>query len=87
MLNDRILEQGIEGTQANGLHTLNPVLCSPVDPSSSGGTKLDAYMGVNYVSNCRVRAALEVGKTLWQDLDGTQLDTDWSLNMGLQFAW
>ena len=65
MLNDRILEQGIEGTQANGLHTLNPVLCSPVDPSSSGGTKLDAYMGVNYVSNCRVRAALEVGKTLW----------------------
>ncbi|MFT5906099.1 MAG: hypothetical protein ACI9E1_001704 [Cryomorphaceae bacterium] len=78
---------GIDGTQANGLHTLNPVLSSPADPASSGGTKLDAYMGVNYVSVCGVRAALEVGKTFWQDLEGTQLGSDWSLNVGLQFAW
>tara|TARA_B110000908_G_C10204701_1_gene427115 strand:- start:8 stop:1021 length:1014 start_codon:yes stop_codon:yes gene_type:complete len=78
---------GINGTQTNGLHTLNPMLSSPADPTSSGGTSLDAFMGVNYVFDCGVRAGLEAGKTLWQDLDGTQLGTDWSLNVGFQFAW
>lgn len=78
---------GIDGTQTNGLHPLNPVLSSPADPASSGGTRFDAYMGVNYVSNIGVRVAFELGKTLWQDLDGTQLGNDWSLNMGIQFAW
>ena len=49
-LNDRIAEQGIKGTQANGLHTLNPVLSSLADPAGSGGTGEDTHMGVNYVS-------------------------------------
>ena len=78
---------GIEGEQTNGLHNLNPELSSPANPNSSGGTKLDAFVGVNYISDCGLRGSLEVGKTLWQDLSGTQLGSDWSLNLGAQFAW
>lgn len=78
---------GIDGNQDNGLNTLNPLLSSPADPNNSGGTKLDAFLGVNYISDCGLRGAVEFGKTIWQDLSGTQLGSDWSLNIGAQFAW
>ena len=77
----------VDGTQTNGLHALNPVMSSPADPSNTGGQKLDALIGLNYLITTKSRFALEFGKTVHQDLDGVQLGTDWTATAGLQFAW
>ncbi|MEJ6561522.1 MAG: transporter [Akkermansiaceae bacterium] len=53
-----------------------------------GGSKFDLSLGVNfYETNSGVRAAAEIGKTLWQDLDGPQLGSDYWVTLGLQYAW
>lgn len=78
---------GIQGTQTNGLHNLNPVLSSPADPANSGGHKTDLFIGLNYISDQGLRLAAEIGKTIHQDLNGTQLGSDWTFQLGAQYAW
>ncbi len=78
---------GVEGTQENGLHALNPNLSLPADPNNTGGTRTDLYLGVNYIHESGIRLATELGKTIHQDVQGVQLTNDWSLNFGIQYAW
>lgn len=78
---------GISGTQTNGLHSMNPAMSSAADPANSGGQKTDLFVGLNYISPHGLRLATEIGKTLYQDLEGTQLGSDWSLMLGAQLAW
>lgn len=78
---------GVDGTQTNGLDALNPNLSSPADPNSTGGSRVDLYLGLNYIHCSGVRLAGEIGKSVYQDLQGTQLGNDWSANFGIQYAW
>ena len=59
----------------------------PTDPSNSGGTDIQLFLGASYLSDSGIRTALEIGKTVYQDLNGIQLGNDYSLNLGLQFTW
>lgn len=78
---------GVDGTQTNGLHAMNPMMSAPADPNNTGGMRTDLYFGINYIHESGIRLATELGKTIHQDLQGVQLGADWSLNFGAQFAW
>lgn len=69
----------------------DPLIMGPVPTTRTdlrGGSKLDLSAGVNFFEiDNGLRAGLEVGKTLWQDLDGPQLASDYWVSLGLQFAW
>ncbi|MDB4354132.1 transporter [Akkermansiaceae bacterium] len=69
----------------------DPLIGGPVpttDENLRGGSKLDLSLGVNfYETSTGVRAAAEFGKTIWQDLDGPQLGSDYWVTLGLQYAW
>jgi len=78
---------GVDGTQTNSLNGMNPNMSLPADPNNTGGSRTDLYLGVNYIHCSGVRFATEIGKTVYQDLQGAQLGNDWSLNFGVQYAW
>jgi len=78
---------GYDGVQNNGMFEVNPMAALPLDPVNFGGTRTDLYLGLNYLHESGIRVATELGKTIFQDLQGVQLGNDWSLNVGLQYAW
>jgi hypothetical protein len=77
----------IEGSDPD----LNPAMVPTADPSLRAGKRIDGYAGLNFeVANGPLhgqRLAIEVGIPLWQDLDGPQLETDWVLVAGWQYAF
>jgi len=60
-------------------------------PDLRGGQRLDILFGVNLLGTEAAakghRLGLELGIPVWQDLDGPQLETDWYLTLGWQFAF
>lgn len=68
--------------------SIMPNMVPTADTSLRGGEKLDAYWGLTYqVPNTDFTLSSEVGKTLWQDLDGPQLGSDWNATIGVQVAF
>jgi len=68
----------------------DPKITAPVqtaDPDNYGKERLDLYAGVNWISQSGHRLALEVGAPIYQHLDGPQLETDWTLTAGYQYAF
>lgn len=69
---------------------LDPLIMAPVqtaDPHRQGGRHIDAGLGLNLVlPGNRHRVALEWHQPLWQDLNGPQLERDWGLSLGWQYA-
>lgn len=69
----------------------DPLIAGPVPTTRTdlrGGSKFDLSLGVNFFeTSSGVRAAAEIGKTLWQDLDGPQLGSDYWVTLGLQYGW
>lgn len=68
----------------------DPKMMAPVqttDPDNYGRERLDLYAGVNWASQAGHRLALEVGAPIYQHLDGPQLETDWTLTAGYQYAF
>lgn len=57
------------------------------DPDNYGRERLDLYAGVNWAHSGGHRLALEVGAPIYQHLDGPQLETDWTLTAGYQYAF
>ena len=61
------------------------------DPNRRGGTRLDALLGANfYIRNGMLkghRIAVEAGLPVYQYLNGPQLQTDWSIVAGWQYAF
>lgn len=57
------------------------------DPNNYGKKRLDLYAGINWASHSGHRLALEVGAPIYQHLDGPQLETDWTLTAGYQYAF
>jgi len=53
-----------------------------------GGERLDLIAGLSYAfEESNTRLALEVGKSVWQDLKGPQLGSDYTIQLGLQYSW
>jgi hypothetical protein len=61
------------------------------DPKAQGGRRLDALLGVNiYIPDGMLkgaRLAVEAGAPLYQSLNGPQLQTDWIVHVGVQWAF
>ncbi len=70
---------------------LNPRMIPTADPDLRAGERVDALVGVNYYLPGGMlagsRLALEAGAPVYQRLDGPQLETDWMLTGGLQYAF
>ena len=61
------------------------------DPDNYGGERLQMLGGVNLIGQRGIlrghRVALEVGVPIHQDLHGPQMEGDWMLNLGYQYAF
>lgn len=70
---------------------LNPRMVPTADPDRRAGTRLDLMFGLNYYVRQGMfkghRLAIEGGIPVYQRLDGPQLETDWLLTAGWQYAW
>lgn len=75
---------------------LNPAMTPTADPGRRGGERIDILLGVNfYVPSGATtsswlagqRLALEFGFPVYQRLEGPQLETDWRVLLGWQWAF
>lgn len=95
-INDWVSASGrVQGTAWGNVRgadpALNAMMVPTADPSLRGGRRLDLGLGVNFeVAGERwhgQRLAVEFIRPLWQDLDGPQLENDWELVVGWQYAF
>ena len=81
----------IEGRIDGSDPDLNPTLVPTADPNLRGGKRIDLHLGFNvYVPTgtlSRNRFSVEIGIPTYQSLNGPQLETDWVLSFGWQYAW
>ncbi|QLC25791.1 transporter [Parasphingopyxis algicola] len=69
---------------------IDPMIMGPVqtaNPDFQGGGRIDAFVGVNLAAQGGLegqRLAIEVGTPIYQDLNGPQMDTNWTLTLGWQ---
>lgn len=84
----------LDGSTQGRIDGIDPNIAGPVqtaNPDFYGGEKIDAYLGVNLAGQSGVirghRLALEVGTPIYQDLNGPQMETDWTLMVGWQKAF
>lgn len=70
---------------------VNPMMVPTADTNRRGGTRLDLLFGVNLYQPGGAlkghRIAVEGGLPIYQQLEGPQLETDWLMTIGWQFAW
>jgi len=86
--------QGYGWKNIDGLNDASPIppvnmmgigTVPTVDPDLRGGKRLDLFVGISYIiPGTSLRLAGEYGETLYQDLNGPQLGTDSTLNLGIQ---
>lgn len=59
------------------------------NPELRGGSRVDALLGINYVAASlnHMHFALELGRPVYQDLNGPQLETDLVLTLGAQYSF
>ena len=82
----------LKGTQ-EGIGTMGPAGRSVTTAfgENYGGEVLEAIIGANFIIPSGTlkgnRLAADLRLPLWQDLNGLQLETDWTLTLGWQFAW
>ncbi len=84
----------IAGQTIDKISGQNPDIVAPVqtaDPDNQGGERVDLLLGVNLIGHTGAlagnRLALEFGAPVYQDLNGPQLETDWSITLGYQKAF
>ena len=62
-----------------------------LNPDNYGGETVTLFAGVNLVAQKGAlrghRVALEIGAPVYQDLNGLQLETDWTTTLGWQYAF
>jgi hypothetical protein len=70
---------------------LNRNLVPTADPDLRGGRRVDVRVGVNHMTNGDVHEGhtfgIEAGVPAWQNLDGPQLRTRWTLMAGWQYGF
>lgn len=71
--------------------SVNPVVVPTADPDRRAGRRLDVLFGVNLIATSGplsgFRIAIEAGLPAYQHLDGPQLETDWIVTSGVQYAF
>ncbi|GAB4525569.1 MAG: transporter [Amphiplicatus sp.] len=79
---------------ADPIEGADPAIVAPVqtgDPDFQGGDRLDVGLGVNLAGQRGAakghRLAAEILFPIYQDLNGPQLETDWTLTIGWQKAF
>ncbi len=84
----------IEAKSVGKIDGIDPNIVAPVqtaDPSNYGGEVVTIYGGLNFVAQSGAmrghRFAIEAGLPVYQDLNGPQMDTDWTLTAGWQLAF
>lgn len=85
----------LEGSLIEKIHgsddELNPAMASGADTANSGGKRVDGIIGINlYDPDGKAkghRLAAEFGLPLYQDLNGVQLQTEYRVMLGWQFAF
>jgi len=73
----------ISGADAN----LNPMMVPTADANLRAGTRLDVLLGYNYQISKNYLIGIEAGAPIYQKLDGPQLETDLSVQLGVQYAF
>lgn len=69
---------------------LNPRIVPTADPQRRGGQRADLLAGFSYIAQGPLkgnRLSIEVGAPVYQDLDGPQLETDFSAILAWQLAF
>jgi len=73
---------------------IDPLIAGPVqtaDPDNFGGETAELLFGANYLFTdgplAKNRLAIEAGLPVHRDLNGPQLETDWTLTLGWQRAF
>jgi len=84
----------LAGRTTRKIHGADATLAAPVqtaDPDNYGGDRLDAFLGVNTIATSGplkgYRLGLELGRPIYQDLNGPQMEENWSLTLGVQKAF
>lgn len=71
--------------------SLNAAMVPTADPANSGGNRVDALVGINFEVRKGTlkgqRLAIEAGIPLYQSLNGIQLERDWMITAGWQYAF
>ncbi len=61
------------------------------DPDTRGGESIDGLLGINFYPRSKrmndQRLAIELGKPVYQDLDGPALETEWTVTAGWQLSF
>lgn len=81
----------LSGTATGRIKGIDPQVVAPVqtaDPENYGGDRIEAYLGANLLAAKGpfegLRFGIELGVPVMQDLNGPQMERDWSLTVGLQ---
>ena len=84
----------IAGQTINEISGQNPDIVAPVqtaDPDNQGGERADLLLGLNLLGQTGAlaghRLALELGASVYQHLNGPQLETDRTFTVGYQKAF
>jgi len=84
----------IEAKTVGTIDGIDPLIVGPVqtaDPLNYGGETVTLFAGINFIGQRGAlrghRFALEAGVPIMQNLNGPQLETDWTLALGWQYAF
>ncbi|MEZ5367536.1 MAG: hypothetical protein R2748_35620 [Bryobacterales bacterium] len=84
----------VSGWTQGDIDGRDPLIVGPVqtaDPGNYGGEVIEAHAGVNYRFNegwlKGNRLAFEVSAPLYRNLNGPQMETDWSITLGWQLGF
>lgn len=84
----------LTGYTQDDIDGIDPQIVAPVqtaDPDNYGGEVVEFSLGVNLLATKGVfkdhRLAIEATAPLYRDLNGPQLETDWALTIGWQYAF
>ena len=84
----------LTGTTQGKIKGIDPAIIAPVqtaDPENYGGKELNLSLGVNLIGIrgplTDQRLAIEATAPLYRDLNGPQMEKDWSLMIGWQYAF
>lgn len=84
----------VKGTNQSKISGIDSQIAAPVqtaDPNNYGGERIDLLGGVNFILPDGPlkghRFALEAGAPVYQDLNGPQMETDFTITLGWQKAF
>lgn len=84
----------LSGTSQGKIKGIDPQIVAPMqaaDPENYGGQELNLGLGLNLIGTRGVltdhRFAIEATAALYRDLNGPQLEKDWTINIGWQHAF